>query len=99
MPRIGEYCVLVTLLGDLPSWLNLDVARNAAVGLAVAGTILLVSSMFLLRMIALRVVSIVILGCAVVGLLHYRSVLDHCDTHSCACTLFGQELKGGGCKQ
>ncbi len=91
--------MFVTLLGDLPSWLNVDVARNAAVGLAVAGTILLVFSLFLLRSIVLRIVAIAILGCAVFGLLHYRSVLDHCDTHSCACTLFGQELKGGGCKQ
>jgi len=89
----------MALLADVPSWLSVSFARDAAVGLAVTATVLLVCSMFLMRSVVARVLSIVLLGCAVVGLLHYRAVLEHCDKNGCACRLFGQELEGGGCKQ
>ena len=89
----------MTLLAELPSWLSVGVARNTAVGLAIGATVLLLLAMFLMRSVALRVVSVVILGCAVFGLLHYHSTLDHCDKHGCACTLFGEKLQGGGCQQ
>ena len=86
------------MIGDLPSWLSLDAARNTAIGLAIGAIVVLLITLFVMRSIVLRVASVIILGAAVFGLLHYHASLDHCDTHGCACTLFGQDLKGGGCQ-
>jgi hypothetical protein len=52
---------------------------------------------FMARSIATRLVAVLLLGTAVFGLLHYRQQLTDCEKHGCACTLFGEELKGGGC--
>ena len=45
----------------------------------------------------MRIVVVLLLGASVVGLLHYRQTLDHCDKSGCACKFFGEDLKGGGC--
>jgi hypothetical protein len=43
------------------------------------------------------VLVLVLLGAAVAGLLHYRQTLVDCDKQGCACKLFGEDVKGGGC--
>ena len=51
----------------------------------------------MVRSVATRLIVVIVLGTAVFGLLHYRQQLDDCDKHGCTCTLFGEDLKGGGC--
>jgi hypothetical protein len=85
------------LLGSLPEWLDLDFARTSAGALAILGLILVVVVIFMVRSVATRLIAVVVLGAAVFGLLHYRQQLTDCDKHGCACTLFAEELKGGGC--
>jgi hypothetical protein len=85
------------MLGELPTWLDFDFAYTWSAILAVIALILLVVAIFMVRSIGLRVVVVVLLGASVVGLLHYRQTLDHCDKSGCECKFFGEELEGGGC--
>jgi hypothetical protein len=81
----------------LPDWLDLDFARTGAAALAILALIVVVVIIFLVRSFATRLVAVIILGTAMFGLLHYRQQLDDCDKHGCSCTLFGEDLRGGGC--
>ena len=81
----------------LPSWLDLDFARTSAAALAILAAAIIVAVVFTIRSIGVRLVIVAMMGAAVFGLLHYRQTLDHCDKHGCACKLFGEDLKGGGC--
>ena len=85
------------MLADLPSWLSVDFARNAAGVLAIVSVVVVLIVMFLVRSVATRVVAMLLLGGAVFGLLHYRTALENCDKNGCACKLLGENLKGGGC--
>jgi hypothetical protein len=85
------------VLGTLPDWLDFHFARTASGVLAVIAIVMGLIILFMVRSVALRVVAVVVLAAAVFGLLHYRSELDHCDKNGCACQLFGEDLKGGGC--
>lgn len=82
---------------SLPSWLDLDFVRTASAVLALVSIVLLFVLELFVRSVAARVVAVIVLGAAVVGLVHYRQELDHCDKNGCACTFLGQELQGGGC--
>ena len=87
----------MAVLGNLPSWLGVDAVRDIAAGLAVAAIVGVMVVVFFVHSVAARIVAIVVLGAALFGLLRYRSELDHCDRNGCTCTLFGHDLKGGGC--
>ena len=82
---------------SLPSWLDLDFVRTASAVLAVLSITLLFVLVLFVRSVATRIVAVILLGAAVVGLVHYRQQLDHCDKNGCACMFLGQELQGGGC--
>jgi hypothetical protein len=88
---------LGSLVATLPDWLDLKFAKTASAALAIAALILVVTVIFLVRSVGTRLVAVVLLGAAVFGLLHYRDSLTHCDKTGCACKLFGENLKGGGC--
>ncbi len=95
--QLGATLRNVAVVGEIPSWLDVSFVTNAAAVLAVAATVALLVVMFLVRSVALRLITILVLGAAVFGLLHYRSELTHCDNRGCACSFFGQDLKGSGC--
>jgi hypothetical protein len=88
---------VVDLLASLPSWVDVDFLRTAAGVLVLVGIIAVLVSVFMIRSIGARVLVLVMLGAAVAGLLHYRQTLVDCDKQGCACKLFGEEVKGGGC--
>jgi hypothetical protein len=85
------------VLGELPSWLDVDFARSASAALAVAAIVLVLVAIFVVRSVGTRIVVVALLGAAVFGLLRYRDTLDHCDKAGCPCRLLGEELNGGGC--
>ena len=87
----------MAVIGNLPSWLDIDFARNTVAVLAIAAVVCVVLAAFVVRSVAVRVVAVLVLGAAVFGLLHYRAELDHCDKSGCACRLFGEDIHGGGC--
>jgi asparagine N-glycosylation enzyme membrane subunit Stt3 len=87
----------VAVLGEFPSWLDVDFTRSAAVFLAVFATVVLVAVIFTVRSVATRLVVVALLAASVFGLLHYRADLEHCDRNGCSCKLFGQQLEGGRC--
>jgi hypothetical protein len=89
--------VLAPILGALPDWLDLDFARTATGALTVAAIVLGLFVLFAVRSAGVRIFTVVFVGAAVFGLLHYRSTLDRCDKRGCACTFFGEDLRGGGC--
>jgi hypothetical protein len=88
---------VVSVVASLPSWLDLHFARNASAAIAVGAVVLLLVVVFTVRSVATRLIVVIMLGAAVFGLLHYRQTLDHCDKAGCECSLFGSDLKGGGC--
>jgi hypothetical protein len=85
------------LLGDLPDWMDVDFLHTAAGALVVVAIFALLIAVFMFKSIAARVLVVVLLGAAVVGLLRYRETLDHCDKTGCACKFLGEDVKGGGC--
>jgi hypothetical protein len=87
----------VALVGELPTWLDVDSARTGAAVLAFVAIVLIVVVMFVVRSVLARVLAVLVLGGAVFGLLHYRSVLADCTKNGCPCTFLGEDLPGGGC--
>jgi hypothetical protein len=88
---------VVPLLANLPAWANVDFLRTAVGVMALVAIVAVLVAAFMIRSIGTRVLVLVVLGAAVAGLLHYRQTLVDCDKHGCACTLFGEDVKGGGC--
>jgi hypothetical protein len=77
--------------------MDVDFLRTAAGALVIVAIFVLLFAVFMVKSIGTRVLVIVLLGAAVAGLLRYRETLDHCDKNGCACKLFGEDVKGGGC--
>jgi hypothetical protein len=88
---------VVELVADLPSWADVDFLRTALGVAVLVGIVAVLVSVFMIRSIGTRVLVLVLLGAAVVGVLHYRQTLVDCDKRGCACKLFGEDVKGGGC--
>jgi hypothetical protein len=94
----GVLHIAASVMGaSLPDWLDLHFARNATAVLAIVALVLLLVVVFTVRSVATRLIVVALLGVAVFGLLHYRQTLDHCNKAGCECSLFGSDLKGGGC--
>jgi hypothetical protein len=89
---------VVPLPASLPSWVDVDFLRTAAGVMALVAIVAVLVAVFLIRSIGTRVLVFVVLGATVAGLLHYRQTLVDCDKQGCACTLFGEEVRGGGCR-
>jgi hypothetical protein len=89
---------VVLMANTLPSWMDADFLRTTAGALAIASIILILIAVFMVRSIGTRVLIVILLGAAVAGLLRYRETLDHCDKSGCTCSLFGADVKGGGCQ-
>jgi len=53
--------------------------------------------LFVVRSVARKVITIVIIGVAVAGLVHYRQTLQSCDDKGCACRLFGESVPSNKC--
>jgi hypothetical protein len=85
------------VLGDLPSWVDLDFALTATALLAIVAVALVLIVLFMVRSVVTRLLVAIAVGAAAFGLLHYRNELQHCDESGCACVLFGEEIAGGGC--
>ena len=81
---------------DLPSWLDVNFVLTASAALAVVAVVVLIALVVVVRSVATRVVSLVVLGLAVFGLLHYRQTIDDCNkSGACACKFLGEDLRGG----
>jgi hypothetical protein len=84
-------------LAELPDWLDVDFALNAALVLTVVAVLIVLFTLFFARSLMVRVLVIVLMGGAVFGLLHYRSELENCDKNGCPCRFLGEDLPGGAC--
>ena len=71
--------------------------RTASGATAIVAVLLVLVLLFVVRSIVLRVVSILLVGAAVFGLVHYRETLQRCAQHGCQCKLFGQDVPGDNC--
>jgi hypothetical protein len=71
--------------------------RSASGALIVAALLVVLVLLFVLRSIGMKVISLIVIGAAVFGLVHYRTTLERCDKHGCACKLFGQNVPGDHC--
>jgi hypothetical protein len=86
------------VLGDLPTWMDVQFVRSASGTLVVVSLLLVLVVMFVVKSVGTRVVAILLLGAAVFGLVHYRQTLDRCNKTGCSCKLFGQTVQGDNCK-
>ena len=87
----------MVVLASLPAWVDVDFLRTAVGVMALVAIVAVLVAVFMIRSIGTRVLVLVVLGAAVAGLLHYRQTLVDCDKQGCACTLFGEDVSGGGC--
>src|SRR5689334_2597060 len=85
----GEYARPVVVLAELPDWLDVDFALNAALVLTVVAVLIVLFTLFFARSLMVRVLVIVLMGAAVFGLMHYRNELQNCDKNGCPCRFLG----------
>jgi hypothetical protein len=86
------------VIADLPNWMDAQFLRSASGALVVAGVLVAIVLVFIVRNIAMKLVSLIVIGAAIFGLVHYRSTLQRCDQHGCSCKLFGADVPGDHCK-
>ena len=85
------------MIAVLPNWVDVKFLESASGTLVLAAVLLALVLLFVLRSVARKVVSLVVIGAAVFGLVHYRQTLEHCDQKSCSCKLFGQAVRSDNC--
>ena len=69
--------------------------RSASGTLVVVGLLLALVLVFVVRSVGTRLVSILLIGAAVFGLVHYRQTLERCDQAGGSCRFFGEVVHGG----
>jgi len=80
--------------GELPKWIDAPFLRSASGTLVVLGVLLALVLVFVARSVGTRLVSILLIGAAVFGLVHYRQTLEHCDQAGSTCRFFGEVVHG-----
>jgi len=77
--------------------MDVQFLRTASGTIAIAAVLVAIVMLFVIRSILFRVLSIVLVGAAVFGLVHYRQTLERCAKQGCECKLLGQRVPGGNC--
>jgi hypothetical protein len=85
------------VIAELPGWMDAEFLRSASGTLVVVALLVALVLMFMVKSVATRLVSIVLIGAAVFGLVHYRQTLEHCDKVGCECSFFGEVVRGENC--
>ena len=85
------------MLAVLPNWVDTKFLESAAGTLVLVAVLAVLVLLFVVRSLARKVITIVVIGVAVAGLVHYRQTLQRCDRKSCACKLFGQAVPSDKC--
>jgi hypothetical protein len=85
------------VIADLPNWVDTKFLQSASGTLVLIAVLAVLVILFVVRSVARKVITIVIIGAAVVGLVHYRQTLQRCDAKGCACKLFGQAVPSDKC--
>ena len=86
------------MIAALPSWMDAQFLRSASGALVVAAALGVLALLFVLRSLSVKIVSLLLVGAAVFGLVHYRHTLERCDAHGCACKLLGQSVPAEHCR-
>jgi hypothetical protein len=77
--------------------MDVQFLRTASGTIAIAAVLIVIVLVFALRSVLFRVLSVVLVGAAVFGLVHYRQTLERCAKQGCECKLFGQRVPGDNC--
>jgi hypothetical protein len=72
-------------------------SRFRSVTLVLIAVLVVLVALFVLRSVARKVITIVVLGLAVAGLVRYHQTLERCDDKGCACKLFGESVPSDNC--
>jgi len=81
----------------LPTWMDAQFLRSASGTLVIVSLLVALVLMFVVKSVGTRLVAILLLGAAVLGLVHYRQTLEHCSKAGCSCKLLGEVVKGDNC--
>jgi hypothetical protein len=85
------------VIAVLPNWVDTKFLESAAGTLVLIAVLLVLVLLFVVRSVGRKVITIVVIGVAVAGLVHYRQTLERCDSKGCACKLFGQSVRSDKC--
>ena len=85
------------MIADLPNWVDVKFLESASGTLVLVAVLVALILLFVVRSLARKVISLVVIGAAVFGLVHYRQTLERCDQKSCSCKLFGQAVRSDNC--
>ena len=85
-------------VAELPAWFDSTFVSRAAVVLIGIAIVALVAVLLAVRSVALRLVAVLLLGAAAVGLWHYRDEVRACrdGAGTCSCSFLGNDLPGCG---
>jgi hypothetical protein len=85
------------VIADLPSWVDVKFLESASGTLVLIAVLLVLVLLFAVRSLARKVITMVVIGAAVVGLVRYHQTLQRCDRKGCACKLFGASVRSDIC--
>jgi hypothetical protein len=97
--RIPAYAYNRRMIAELPSWMDAQFLRDLSGTLVLVSILLALVLMFVVRSVGTRLVSLMLLGAAVFGLVHYRQTLERCDKIGCECKLLGEDVQGDNCSR
>ena len=85
------------MIADLPDWVDTKFLSSMSGTLVLALVLVVIVSLFVVRSLARKLITIVVLGLAVAGLVRYHQTLERCDDKGCACKLFGESVPSDRC--
>ena len=85
------------MIADLPNWVDVKFLESASGTLVLIAVLAALVFLFVVRSVARKVITIVVIGLAVAGLVRYHQTLERCDAKGCACKLLGQSVPSDRC--
>lgn len=85
------------MIAVLPNWVDTKFLESASGTIVLVAVLLVIVLLFVVRSVARKAITIVVIGVAVAGLVHYRQTLQRCDSKGCSCKLFGESVRSDKC--
>jgi hypothetical protein len=85
------------VIADLPNWVDTKFLESMTGTFVLIAVLVVLVLLFVVRSVARKVLTIVVIGLAVAGVVRYHQTLQRCDDKGCACKLFGESVPSDKC--
>jgi len=85
------------VIADLPNWVDTKFLEGMTGTMVLVAVLAVLMILFVVRSLARKLVTIMVIGVAVFGLVRYHQTLERCDDKGCACKLFGESVPSDKC--